>query len=353
MDIKPLDIPRSSRLNLPVIAGPCSAESGDQVLATAQALSQAGIKIFRAGVWKPRTKPGGFEGVGAEGLDWLKEVKASTGMLVATEVATAAHVEAALSAGVDILWLGARTTVNPFAVQEVADSLRGEDITVLVKNPVNADLELWIGAIERLYNAGIRNIGAVHRGFTTYGEQFYRNAPQWNIPFELKRRLPSMTLICDPSHIGGRRELLAPISQQAIDMGFNGLIVESHINPESALSDAAQQITPVALGEMLQALVVRHAKSPTETLTLLRQQIDNIDTELLDVLNRRMAVSRQIGEYKQEHQMSVLQADRYSDILASRIEAARQMGMSPEFTKAILETIHQESVNQQLKMLKK
>jgi len=265
-----------------VIAGPCSAETEEQVMETAKDLAKNGVRIFRAGIWKPRTKPGGFEGVGSVGLTWLQEVKKETGMLVATEVANKQHVEEALNAGVDVLWIGARTSANPFAMQEIADSLVGADVPVLVKNPVNPDLELWIGAMQRIYNAGIRQIGAIHRGFSAYGKHLYRNMPQWHIPIELRRRMPELTLICDPSHIGGKRELVAPLSQQAMDMGFDGLIVESHCDPDSAWSDKSQQVTPEVLNFILNMLCgARHNADPQKALTLLRQQVYQIDNDLL------------------------------------------------------------------------
>lgn len=334
-----------------VIAGPCSAETEEQVLGTAHELANSGIKIFRAGIWKPRTKPGGFEGVGVEGLDWLKRVKQETGMYVATEVATKAHVEAALAAGIDILWIGARTSANPFAMQEIADALVGsEDVVVLVKNPVNPDLELWIGAMQRLYNAGIHKIGAIHRGFSSYGKHLYRNMPQWHIPIELSRRLPNLPIFCDPSHIGGKRELVAPISQQAMDMGFDGLIIESHCAPDCAWSDKSQQVTPDVLNYILNMLVIRDIKQTTENLNLLRQQIDQMDNELLEILNKRMRISREIGQYKKEHRMQIVQTDRYDSILRSRIKLAEDMGMSGDFMKDVLVAIHEESVRQQIEV---
>ena len=257
IDIQPIFPQLTDRQSL-VIAGPCSAETREQVLDTARQLAQYGIKVFRAGIWKPRTKPGGFEGVGSEGLEWMREVREETGMLLATEVANRHHVEEALKAGIDVLWIGARTTANPFAVQEIADTLaeHGANVPVMVKNPVNPDLELWIGAMQRIYNAGIHRIGAIHRGFSSYGKHLYRNMPEWHIPVELRLRYPSLPIVCDPSHIGGKRELIAPLSQQAMDMGFNGLIVESHCSPDSAWSDAAQQITPEILNFILGTLVV-------------------------------------------------------------------------------------------------
>ena len=257
MQIQPIKINGIDNKRPIIIAGPCSAESREQVLATASALAAKGVKIFRAGIWKPRTKPGGFEGVGAVGLPWLKEVKQTTGMLIATEVATPYHVFEAIKAGIDLLWVGARTVANPFAMQELADALKGTDMPVLIKNPVNPDLELWIGAIERLYRAGITNIGVIHRGFSSYEKKLYRNLPLWHIPIELKRRFPEITVFCDPSHIGGKRELVAPIAQQALDLKFEGLIIESHCNPDCALSDASQQITPEILDYTLSMLVIR------------------------------------------------------------------------------------------------
>ena len=334
-----------------VIAGPCSAETEEQVMATARELAKNGVKIFRAGIWKPRTKPGGFEGVGEQGLAWLRRVKDETGMLVATEVATKQHVKAALDAGVDVLWIGARTSANPFAMQEIADALVGVDVPVLVKNPVNPDLELWIGAMQRLYNAGLRRIGAIHRGFSAYGKHLYRNMPQWHIPIELCRRLPNLTIFCDPSHIGGKRELVAPLSQQAMDMGFDGLIIESHCEPDSAWSDKSQQVTPEVLNFILHTLVVRDSVQTTESLALLRQQIDQIDSELLEALSKRMRVSREIGQYKKEHSMPVVQTGRYDDILNSRARSAEELGMSGEFMKVVYQAIHEESVRQQIEVL--
>lgn len=333
-----------------VIAGPCSAETEEQVMTTARQLAANGIKIFRAGIWKPRTKPGGFEGVGAPGLVWLKRVKAETGMYVATEVANRGHVEAALGAGVDILWIGARTSANPFAMQEVADALEGKDVVVLVKNPVNPDLDLWIGAMQRIYNAGIRRIGAIHRGFSSYGKHLYRNMPQWHIPIELKRRFPNLPIICDPSHIGGKRELVSPLSQQALDMGFDGLIVESHCDPDCAWSDKNQQVTPEALNFILNTLVIRDLKQSTESLVLLRQQIDSVDNELLETLAKRMRVSREIGQYKKEHNMQIVQTSRYDDILRSRVQTAEELGMSGDFMRTLLVAIHEESVRQQIEV---
>jgi len=336
-----------------VIAGPCSAETEEQVMQTAKELAKKDVKIFRAGIWKPRTKPGGFEGVGTQGLAWLQNVKKETGMYVATEVATHKHVFEALKYGIDVLWIGARTSVNPFAMQEIADALQGVDIPVLIKNPVNPDLDLWIGAIERIYNAGIKKIAAIHRGFSSYDKKIYRNLPQWHIPIELKRRIPNLPLICDPSHIGGNRELIAPLCQQAMDLNYDGLIIESHCSPDKAWSDKEQQLTPDILSYILNLLVVRDTKQTTENLTELRHQIDEIDNQMLEVLAMRMRVSQEIGQYKKEHNMPVLQTVRYDEILLKRIAMAQSMGMDADFMKKILEAVHEESIRQQVEVLKK
>lgn len=336
-----------------IISGPCSAESEQQVLDTARQLSAAGVKIFRAGIWKPRTRPGGFEGVGAIGLPWLQKVKTETGMLTATEIANRYHAESAIDAGVDVLWIGARTSANPFAMQEIADVVaeRGFGGPVLVKNPVNPDLELWIGALQRLYNAGVKRLGAIHRGFSTYGKHLYRNLPQWNIPLELRCRCPELPVIVDPSHITGRRELIAPLSQQALDMGFDGLIIESHCDPDNAWSDKAQQVSPDVLTVILSSLVVRDKTDPSDDLSLLRREIDRVDAELLDVLNRRMRICRKIGRYKKAHSMPVVQAKRYGSIMNSRVAAAVDLHMGAEFMRTVLNAVHEESVRQQINIL--
>ena len=335
-----------------IIAGPCSAETEEQVMETARSLAARGVKIFRAGVWKPRTKPGGFEGNGSIAFPWLKRVKAELGMYISTEVATAAHVREALANDIDMIWIGARTSANPFAVQAIADALEGVGIPVLIKNPVNPDLDLWIGAVERIYNAGIRKIGAIHRGFSSYDKKIYRNLPQWHIPIELHRQIPNLPIICDPSHIGGKRELIAPISQQAMDLNFDGLIVESHCNPEKAWSDAPQQVTPEVPDFILNTLVIRDITQTTESLSALRRQIDDLDNSLLELLARRMRVSREIGQYKKEHNMPILQAQRYDEILQKRISQAEQMGMDTEFMKTVLVAIHEESVRHQQEIMK-
>ncbi len=335
-----------------IIAGPCSAETEEQVMETARGLAARGIKIFRAGIWKPRTKPGGFEGIGAKGLPWLQRVQSELGMYTAVEVATAKHVRECLAHNVDILWIGARTTANPFAVQEIADALEGIDIPVLIKNPVNPDLDLWIGAIERVYNAGIRRMAAIHRGFSTFDKKIYRNLPQWHIPIELHRQLPNIPIICDPSHIGGKRELIAPLCQQAMDLNFDGLIVESHCNPDKAWSDAAQQVTPDVLEFILNTLVIRDTTQTTENLSALRRQIDELDDNLLELLAKRMRVSIEIGQYKKEHSMPILQAQRYDEILQNRIAQAEKMGMAGDFMKSVLVAIHEESVRQQMEVMK-
>lgn len=351
-DLKPLFDNLDSSKPI-IIAGPCSAETETQVITTATELAANGIKIFRAGIWKPRTHPGGFEGIGEKGLKWLARVKAETGMMVSTEVATRQHVEQALEAGIDMLWIGARTSANPFAMQEISDALAeaATDTTILVKNPVNPDLELWIGAMQRIYNAGIRRIGAIHRGFSAYGKHLYRNLPQWRIPIELRRRFPMLPVLCDPSHIGGKRELIASISQQALDMSFNGLIIESHCDPDCAWSDKAQQITPEVLNFILHTLVHRDKSTSTESLALLRQQIDRLDDELLELLDKRMHIACEIGQYKKEHSMPVIQASRYNDLMERRVRAAQDMGMSADFMRAILAAIHEESVRQQIEIV--
>ncbi len=353
LELSPLALPGIEQTRPLVIAGPCSAETEEQVMDTAKQLANNGIKIFRAGVWKPRTKPGGFEGKGIEALPWMQRVKAETGMLLATEVATPEHVEAALQAGIDILWVGARTTANPFSVQAIADALKGTDVPVFVKNPVNPDIELWTGALLRINSAGITRLGAIHRGFSSVDSKLYRNPPMWHLPIELKRRFPALPLICDPSHMGGRRDLIAPLSQQAMDLGFEGLMIESHCNPDCAWSDAKQQVLPEVLDFILDRLVVREEMEVTESITQLRKQIDELDNQLMDLLTKRMRVSREIAEYKKLHNMTVVQTTRYSEILDKRATQGSLCGMSPDFIRDIYEHIHEESVRQQLEIMNK
>ena len=320
-------------------------------MTTAKQLADKGCRMFRAGVWKPRTKPGGFEGQGEAALPWLQNVKKTTGMLVATEVATPEHVELALKYGIDILWVGARTSANPFAMQALADSLKGVDVPVLVKNPVNPDLELWIGALERINQAGITRLAAIHRGFSSYDKKIYRNLPMWQIPIELRRRYPSLPILCDPSHIGGTRELIAPLCQQAMDLGFDGLIVESHCSPDNAWSDAKQQVIPDVLDYILSLLVIRDEKVTTEGIHALRKQIDELDNQLIELLAKRMRVCREIGQYKKEHNMTVLQTSRYNEILDKRGAQGVLCGMSSEFIRSVFEEVHEESVRQQIEII--
>lgn len=350
MTIKESNIPQFDQRPL-IIAGPCSAETRQQVMQTAQSLKAEGVNVFRAGLWKPRTKPGCFEGVGEQAIPWLQEVKSQLGMRVATEVATPAHVEACHKAGIDIVWLGARTTANPFAVQALADALKGTDTVVMVKNPVSPDLELWIGALERLSRAGITRLMAIHRGFYSYDKKLYRNQPEWSIPIELRRRLPQLPIICDPSHIGGARNLIAPLAQQAMDTGFDGLIIESHINPDTALSDASQQITPSQLGHILRHLIIRRPGSESERLREMRVEIDECDSKLIEILSRRMRVSREIGQYKKENSMTIVQPVRYNEILSRRSHHGTLCDMDAGFIQKVFEAIHEESVRQQLKIM--
>ena len=352
LNLQPLNLPSDNDRPF-VIAGPCSAETEDQVMSTALELARKGCHNYRAGVWKPRTKPGGFEGKGEEALGWLRQVKVETGMCITTEVAKPEHVELCLKYGLDILWIGARTSANPFAMQDLADSLRGVDIPVFVKNPVNPDLELWIGAMERINQAGVKRLAAIHRGFSSYDQKIYRNLPMWQIPMELHRRIPHLPLICDPSHIGGRRDLIAPLCQQAMDLGFDGLIIESHCNPDAAWSDAKQQIAPDVLDYILSLLVVRDEHSTTEGITLLRKQIDELDNDLMELLAKRMRVCREIGQYKKEHNMTVYQANRYNEILEKRGAQGSLMGMDANFIAKVFEGVHEESVRQQMEIINK
>ena len=347
LELEPLRLPCDKKRPI-VIAGPCSAETEEQVMSTARMLADKGCRIFRAGVWKPRTKPGGFEGNGEKALPWLKEVKEETGMMISTEVATPDHVELAMRYDMDVLWVGARTSANPFAMQALADSMQGLQIPVLVKNPVNPDLELWIGGLQRLNQAGIKRLGVIHRGFSSYDKKIYRNLPMWQIPIELRRRIPGLPIICDPSHIGGRRDLIAPLCQQAMDLGFDGLIVESHCNPKEAWSDAKQQVTPDILDYILSLLVIRDDTFTTEDIRSLRAQIDELDNSLMELLAKRFRLCREIGTFKKEHNMTILQTRRYNEILEKRGTQAGLCGMNPKFAAHIFELIHEESVRQQL-----
>ncbi len=338
-----------------LIAGPCSAETEEQVLASCQGAAAQSASMLRAGIWKPRTRPNSFEGVGERGLDWIVAAGKATGLPVTIEVANAHHVELALKAGVDIFWLGARTTVNPFAVQEIANALAGVEIPVMVKNPVNPDVDLWLGAIERIYGAGIKKIAAIHRGFSVSRSAPYRNLPMWEIPIELGRRLPELEIICDPSHISGRRDLIGPVSQKALDLSFAGLMIETHINPEEAWSDARQQLTPKALGETIGQLVLRQRETDDQdflaNLDALRYDIDNIDRELIEMMGKRMEVVREIGRYKKENDVTILQMNRWTRIFDNRVAATIAEGLSGEFAQAFIQSIHNESIRQQTEVM--
>ncbi len=338
------------------IAGPCSAESEEQLYNTCKAINDAiDITMFRAGIWKPRTRPGGFEGVGETGLKWFSNVKKALNKPITTEVANAAHVELALKYDVDVLWIGARSTVNPFTIQEIADSLKGVKIPVIVKNPVNPDLALWMGAIERFHKAGITQIAALHRGFSSYEKTKYRNQPMWQVAIGLKSHLPHLPILCDPSHIGGTRELIYAISQKAIDLNYDGLMIETHIDPDNALSDAKQQVTPKRLAEILNEVIIRKTSSDNvefiSQLQELRDKIDRVDKELIEVLGQRMELVTKIGEYKKENNVTVFQADRWSDVFKSRPEYAQQLGLSKSFIEQIFKLVHIESIMEQTKVV--
>ncbi len=340
-----------------VIAGPCSAETEEQVMETGKRIAQTGkVDIFRAGIWKPRTRPGTFEGVGVKGLPWLQKVKESTGMPLTVEVAKASHVELCLEFGIDILWIGARTSVNPFVVQEIADAVRGVDIPILVKNPINPDLALWMGAMERFMAVGIKELGAIHRGFSNLGETYYRNRPHWQIALDFKRQMPDIPLINDPSHICGRRDILQDVGQKAMDLDFDGLMIESHIDPDNAWSDAKQQITPEVLGQMITDMILREdyenepeLQSPIESF---RQEINLIDDELINLLSNRMTVARQIGAYKKKNNMTILQQKRWNDIIEKSKKQAAKSGLSEQFIMSFIKAIHNESIDQQEKVYK-
>jgi chorismate mutase len=339
-----------------IISGPCSAETEEQVIETAERLAKTGkVDMLRAGIWKPRTKPGMFEGIGAKGLPWLQKAKKLTGLPTTVEVATGKQVEDALTFDVDVLWIGARTTVNPFSVQEVADALRGVDVPVLIKNPINPDLELWQGAVERVARAGIKQIGLIHRGFSSYGNTEFRNAPMWHLAIEMKRRMPGMPIINDPSHICGRRDILQATSQKAIDLDFDGLMIESHIDPDNAWSDAKQQITPERLAEMLSAISWRKEDVPSESyhaaLDKLREQINHIDDELMQLISQRMSIAEKIGEYKRNNNVTILQATRWNEVLEKALLKAGKVGLSDEFITRYMDAIHMESINRQNKIM--
>jgi chorismate mutase len=339
-----------------IISGPCSAESEEQLIATAQQLAATGkVDMLRAGIWKPRTKPGLFEGVGAVGLPWMQQAKKITGLPTTVEVATGKQVQDALTFGVDMLWIGARTTVNPFSVQEVADALRGVDVPVLIKNPINPDLELWSGAVERVARAGVKQIGLIHRGFSSYGNTEFRNAPMWHLAIEMKRRNPGMMIINDPSHICGRRDILLDVAQKAMDLDFDGLMIESHIDPDSAWSDAKQQVTPARLEEMLDAIKWRMEVVSSESfhaaLDKLREQINHVDDELMDLLAQRMRIAEKIGEYKRNNSVTILQTNRWNQILDKSFQKADKIGLSRDFVTRYLDAVHMESINRQNRIM--
>ena len=339
-----------------VIAGPCSAETESQVLKIAHDLKNSDVSIFRAGIWKPRTRPGNFEGVGSIGLKWLQKVKKETGLLIATEVANANHVKIALDHDIDVLWIGARSTVSPFIVQEIADVLQNTDKIVLLKNPVNPDLSLWYGGIERLYSANIKKLGVIHRGFSTYSKTKFRNNPEWQIPIELQNKFPDLPLICDPSHICGRRDIIEETSQKALDLNFDGLMIETHNDPDNAWSDASQQITPKTLIKLMKDLVIRkesvQERSFIKELENLRVKIDDADSQILDILGNRMKVSDKIGKIKKKQNVAILQSERWKNILKKMISDGKQRGLSEDFILKIFKAIHQESINHQEKILK-
>ena len=358
MDIKPLNTWITKNNEPLIVAGPCGAESEEQILRTANEISQiASVKLFRAGIWKPRTRPNSFEGVGEKGLIWLTEVQKKFNLKTTVEVANAQHTELALKHGVDVLWVGARTTGNPFSVQEIADVLKGVDIPVFIKNPIHADVQLWLGAIERFSNSGITKLAAIHRGFHYAGKTKYRNKPLWELAIELKTLLPQLPIICDPSHICGVRELIPHVAQKALDLGMNGLMIESHINPSVALSDAQQQLTPFALKELLDNLVYRQTSSQNpdciDKIVHFRNMIDEIDDELINVLKKRMSVIEQIGEYKKENHLTIFQLERWQDILRTRSKWADKLGIPKAHIEKICQLLHEESIRIQTEVMNK
>jgi chorismate mutase len=339
-----------------IVSGPCSAETEEQVLQTAEQLAATGmVDMLRAGIWKPRTRPGMFEGIGTKGLPWLQQAKKITGLPVTVEVATAKQVEDALHFDADVLWIGARTTVNPFSVQEVADALRGVDVPVLIKNPVNPDIELWMGAVERISKVGVKQIGLIHRGFSTFGNTDYRNAPMWHLAIEMKLRNPGMIMLCDPSHICGRRDILSEVAQKAIDLDYDGLMIESHIDPDKAWSDAKQQVTPERLKEMLQSIIWRKEDVNSEefhaALEKFRQQINHLDDELMQLLGQRMKIAEQIGRYKRDNNITILQTTRWNAIIEKALKKGDAIGLSKEFVTKYFDAVHMESINHQKKIM--
>ncbi len=339
-----------------IISGPCSAETEEQVLQTATRLAKTGkVDMLRAGIWKPRTRPGSFEGIGTKGLPWLQQAKKLTGLPTTVEVATGKQVEDALHFGVDVLWIGARTTVNPFSVQDVADALRGSNVPILIKNPINPDLELWTGAVERVAKAGVTNIGLIHRGFSSYGNTEYRNAPMWHLAIEMKRRNPDVIMINDPSHICGRRDILSSVAQKAINLDFDGLMIESHIDPDNAWSDAKQQVTPEQLADMLDHIVWRKEDINSEAfhaaLEKLRQQINHLDDELFQLLGQRMKIADKIGEFKKNNDITILQTNRWNEILDRALKTGDALGLTHEFITKYLDAVHMESINHQNRIM--
>jgi chorismate mutase len=356
MDINPIKewLPKID--NPLLISGPCSLETEEQTLETAKLLAlDKRVFIYRGGIWKPRTRPGSFEGIGSIGLKWLQLVKKETGLPVGTEVANAQHTEEALNAGLDVLWIGARSTASPFVVQEIADVVKGSNAVIMVKNPVNPDVQLWMGAIERIYQAGIKNIVAIHRGFTPFRDTKYRNYPNWKTVIELRRLLPNLPIICDPSHIAGKREYLFEIAQKAFDMGMEGLMIESHRDPSCALSDADQQLTPADLGKLLDKLVIRHenANNPEfeNQLDVLRNRIDALDSELLEILASRVAIAKQIGKYKKDHNVTALQINRWTQLMENRVNLGKKLDINETFVKILFQLIHEDSVRMQTEIM--
>ena len=356
LDINPIKTWLPKLDNPLLISGPCSLESEKQALDTARLLAKdKRVFVYRGGVWKPRTRPGSFEGIGSIGLKWLQMVKQETGLPVGTEVANAQHTEEALKAGLDVIWIGARSTASPFVVQEIADVVKGSNVVVMVKNPVNPDTQLWMGAIERIYQSGIKNIVAIHRGFTPFSETKYRNYPNWQTVIELRQLLPNLPIICDPSHIAGKREYLYEISQKAFDMGMEGLMLESHIDPSSALSDAAQQLTPADLAKLLDKLVIRHenANNPdfATQLDVLRNRIDALDSELLETLSARVDIVKKIGQYKKDHNVTALQINRWTKLMEERVHIGQKLELNEKFVKTLFQLIHEDSVRMQTEIM--